>query len=535
MKQVTPIVTRRLTLSLLICMVGLSLAQPFGAKAQTNTPEPLSPSAQEAVDKGIIAAKVPDYPLAIRYFEEARKLAPDAPVIYLNMGLAESKIPGRELRAMAWFGAYLTAYPDAPNVAAVKEQLNVLEVRNQSNTSRLIKSVQDGASQMFSGQASVVRHMEEVATLWAKSGDITAALKIADIPSDYPSFKEDVLFSIARAQAQIGDIAGAQKTASLLPGSSSLQSDIAIAQVAANDLAAAQETILLIGGEWPRRYAVQALTEALVKSGDIKTAISVADKDDFVLVDIVRVQANAGDIVGARTTADMVVSDDLKDGALSLIAIAHANSGDIGGANKFADLIKETPSSDMSRARLAILKAEAQAGDLSGALISMESEDLTTFGDVKCEGFVAIAEAQARGGDIVGAQKSLVSAQKSVDDLDDYRTSQKLKADLKELISTVQARIGSMGPGVSYDETQLPVLSGLQRAISDWISILNDGNAYNDCPLNTGPFLDLAGYLKSLPPSEDPEEVFNALQETVAKIVVAQNVISAMLKQATWK
>lgn len=110
------------------------------------TPAPLPPAAQEAVDKGIIAAKLPDYLLAIRYFEEARKIAPEAPVIYLNLGLAESKIPGRELRAMAWLGAYLSAYPDAPNAAAVKEQIAVLSVGNQSNVLRFFKTVQDAAN-----------------------------------------------------------------------------------------------------------------------------------------------------------------------------------------------------------------------------------------------------------------------------------------------------------------------------------------------------------------------------------------------------
>jgi|CXWL01.1.fsa_nt_gi tetratricopeptide (TPR) repeat protein len=123
--------TLRGLLHLLLVTVCLSFAQPFGALAQTNAPAPLPPAAQEALDKGIIAAKVPDYLLAIRYFEEARKLAPAAPVIYLNLGIAESKILSRELRAMAWFGAYLAAYPNAPNAAAVNEQIAVLDVRNQ--------------------------------------------------------------------------------------------------------------------------------------------------------------------------------------------------------------------------------------------------------------------------------------------------------------------------------------------------------------------------------------------------------------------
>ena len=61
---------------LLAIALWSGLAQPLGA--QTNVPAALPPAAQEALGKGIIAAKVPDYPLAIRYFEEARKLAPAA-------------------------------------------------------------------------------------------------------------------------------------------------------------------------------------------------------------------------------------------------------------------------------------------------------------------------------------------------------------------------------------------------------------------------------------------------------------------------
>ena len=97
---------------LLAIAVWSGLEQPLAAQA--NIPAPLPPAAQAALDKGIIAAKVPDYALAIRYFEDARKFAPLAPVVFMNLGIAESKMPGRELRAIAWFGAYLAAFPDAP-------------------------------------------------------------------------------------------------------------------------------------------------------------------------------------------------------------------------------------------------------------------------------------------------------------------------------------------------------------------------------------------------------------------------------------
>jgi tetratricopeptide (TPR) repeat protein len=191
------------------------LVQPFATvrcPAQTGVPAPLPPAAQEALNKGIIAAKVPDYPLAIRFFEDARKIAPWAPVIFLNLGIAESKMPGRELRAIAWFGAYLAASPDAPNAAAVKEQIAVLDARSQSNVSRLIKALQDAARQ------SDRRHdLDQVAELWAKAGDISAALKIADRQNaTYLVGGTSTYVVIALVQAERGDSSGAQKTLDLI-------------------------------------------------------------------------------------------------------------------------------------------------------------------------------------------------------------------------------------------------------------------------------------------------------------------------------
>jgi hypothetical protein len=55
---------------MLIVALCLSFS-PSLTVAQTNSPAPLPPAAQEALNKGILAAKIPDYLLAIRYFEEA--------------------------------------------------------------------------------------------------------------------------------------------------------------------------------------------------------------------------------------------------------------------------------------------------------------------------------------------------------------------------------------------------------------------------------------------------------------------------------
>lgn len=73
-------------------LLFLLVIAPSIGLGQSKAPAPLPPAAQEALDKGLIATKVPDYLLAIRFFEEARTLAPEAPIIYLNLGLAEFEI-----------------------------------------------------------------------------------------------------------------------------------------------------------------------------------------------------------------------------------------------------------------------------------------------------------------------------------------------------------------------------------------------------------------------------------------------------------
>jgi hypothetical protein len=330
------------------------------AWAQGTIPAPLPPAAQEALDKGIIAAKVPDYLLAIRLFDDARKLAPQAPIIYLNLGLAESRIPGRELRAIAWFGAYLTALPAAPNAAAVKEQIAALDVRNQSNVSRLLQSAQDAANQMLGNQKTL--SLGDVATLWAKAGDSKAALKIAE------------------------------------------------------------------------------RLETVYK--------------DAAERDVSEAQAKGGDLAGAKETADLI--------------------------------------------QMADFKSDAQ---------------------------IRIAGAQIEAGDGMGAQNTLAFAQQSADHIEDRAQ----KSSTQKHIAEIQIKAGD-GMGARSTLTSARSASQLALKVSDWLTKLDDGsNSY--CPLNTEPFLDLAGYLKSLPPSSNPRDVFKSLQETANTIVNAQIVIHQMLKR----
>jgi hypothetical protein len=488
--------TKRISLPQLylrISLAFLGITPPFAALAQTNAPAPLPPAAQEALNKGIIAAKVPDYPLAIRFFEDARKIAHEAPVIFLNFGIAESKMPGRELRAIAWFGAYLAAFPDAPNAAAVKEQIAVLDVRNQSNVSRLIKTVQAAAIQRSGYKKR--DGLWAVGELWAKTGDIAAALKTADLNDDQD--RSYARYAISKVQAEDGDIAGAQKTAELV-----------------------RDAVQAV-------YARSAIANAQQKSGDIAGVQKT--------------------LASAQKSADLIKEKGLKDRAQQIIAEVQAKSGDIAGAQKTANLIRDAL--DKSRTLLAIAISQIEAGDIAGAqstltaalrtadLIEVVRANESKLGSSKSEVQQDIAYAQLRTGDIAGAQRTVDLIQ------DAY-----YKNGVQGSVTTARTEHRVADAPRSTSDTQPPI----QRIpkVFDWLVELGIdyfGNIYSS-NLNDPVFLDLAGHLKSLNSSleskvagensqmeifrrKEAQIIFDDLDATAKQMVKAQNDIHRLLKQ----
>ena len=269
----------------------------------------LPPEAQEAMKKGIIAAKEQDYLLATRYFQDARKVVPDSPEIYYSLGLAESKIPGRELRAIAWFGAYLAATTNAPNATAIKDQIDALDVKSQSNLSHLIQSSQDACGKMPDGRTKNY-NLVDIAGLWAGVGDLTAALKAANLISD-SNQKDQALGQIIEAQVMTGDIAGALKTTNLIGayGGDYARGVIAPAQAEAGDFTGAQRTAESIGDGKQKSVAMFLIGCDQAKAGDFVGAQSTAgliqdaDHKNLVLTSIIQGQARAGDFAGAQKTA----------------------------------------------------------------------------------------------------------------------------------------------------------------------------------------------------------------------------------------
>ncbi len=475
---------------------------------------PPSPAAREPIARGIAAAKRQDYALAIRGFEEARALAPRAPEVYFNLGLAESKRPGHELRAIAWFGAYLTADPYAPawNEAAVLKQMNLLREKNRANLASWLRAVQNAAVRLASGDSDRWYFVLQTVILWAQAGEIAAAQKAAAL---IPVSNHGYCFSlheIVRAQLKAGDISGAHATANTIKDRYTLsvastragtsyagertevastlanaQTDIAEAEIRAGDNVAGKKTLVAARNSAALiRYATYealvqpAIAEALVHAGEhgeAKAVLALARKvvdanpepnsKISELLGIARVQLAAGDATGAATTfafAAGVAGAAKKNEYAGQMAAAQAAGGDIAGAQ--ATIARITDNSIQDTARVAVVRAQAGRGDLPGA-----------------------------------------------------RATTRMVADKYD---NSRARLAIIEAAENRGEVR-----------EDWLGVLLETDSIQDCPLSDPVFTDLAGYLKSLAKTNEPTSYFESLRTISTLQIRAHHAIDRMLGELT--
>jgi|GEM_PF-2458059 len=484
---------------------------------------PLPPAAREALAKGIAAAKDRNYLLAVSSFEAARAIPyysseygrnPRAPEIYFNLGLAESKLPGHELRAIAWFGAYLTAdpYAPAPNEAAVLQQMNMLFEKNRANLAAWLGSVQEAAGTFSNGYQWVT--LFQTVILWAEAGEIDAAQKAAAL---IPVSDQDYCFSlheIVKAQLRAGDLAGARKTADTIKD----RYNRSVASTTANMSYAGERTEVA----FTLANAQVAMAEAQILAGEIaegKKSLAAAQKstaltryatyESIVLPTIAEALIHAGEVEEAKAV--------------------------LAEARRVVDGNPE-PNAKV-RELLGIARAQLLAGDTAGA---QETFVLAQgmAGTANAKDFARqMAVAQAEGGDIAGAQTTigLISNQSELD-------SARLTIVQAQL--TRRDRDGANGTAFlikgEYDKSRarLAIVASAEKrgsTPSDWLSILEESDRIQDCPLAHPIFSDLGGYLKSLGRSGNPSDLFEYLRGISNAQIGAKNTIGKMLGELTKK
>jgi len=123
-------------------VLTLTISIPLCAQG----PSPLSADAEQALDLGLSAVQAKHWEEAIQHFDDARRASPGAPEPLLDLGLAEAQLPGRELRAIAWFEAYLVIAPKSEDTSKVRSLIDQLMQKAVANSAQVVDAMKRAAA-----------------------------------------------------------------------------------------------------------------------------------------------------------------------------------------------------------------------------------------------------------------------------------------------------------------------------------------------------------------------------------------------------
>jgi tetratricopeptide (TPR) repeat protein len=157
-----------------------------------------SPRIAAPLYRGLADAQGMDFKGAVTNFLDARKVAPDAPQIWLDLGLAESHLDGWELRSIASFQLYLLKVPQASNASAVEQEIGDLEDRYELR----LKTVFDRLESILA-----VRKAEHQARQYSPQPQLR--LSAAGVREAVEDVDMWVGWDLAGGRLAVGDIPGA--------------------------------------------------------------------------------------------------------------------------------------------------------------------------------------------------------------------------------------------------------------------------------------------------------------------------------------
>ena len=339
----------------------VELALSIALRAQEPSDE-LPPPAKEAVEKGLSAAGQKEWKLAIRYFEEARKAALHSPVALYNLALAEMQIPGRELRAVAFFEAYLLGAPQTDKAAAIRSQIANLELKTEANTGLIIDMLKSLASKYAAGSYEQRSAQQSVAVLQAHAGDVNAAMAGAQQLASDSAFVT-FISNIAGALAEESHFDEAKRLAGQITEATNRSGafySVLNEQAKQGLVDDARTTLAQISGEPYARLALCELAKAEFKAGDSEHALQHL--------------ARADELTKAMPVKDQNAKSS-RNNALHTLAQVHLEVNDWRGAKAIVPLLfnekgfayQDSLIDYVARKLNELRDQRIQAGDLNGA------------------------------------------------------------------------------------------------------------------------------------------------------------------------
>ena len=287
---------------------------------------------------------------------------------------------------------------------------------------------------------------------------IAVALKDATLIS-HPDLLATTYAHIAEAQVQIGDAAGARHTLEKAKAAADQMGDqvnskeadavlvyrsIAEAQAKAGDVSGAMATAEKIGEEIEKVLTCCHIAEAQAETGDtsgarqtlerVKAATRQITTDSLERPSrlIAVAQAKAGDISAAKATVERMAVENNKIWPYQQIAKVQAEAGDLAGAKTIAEQIREKDARALAYCYIA---AARQAGDVAEAKVTAESISDAYAAEVdfaKQDTYYRIAEAQAKKGDMTGAEATAEQISNGVNKVLAYREIAKAQSEGKD-------------------------------------------------------------------------------------------------------
>lgn len=150
---------------ILLALVYLLASLAGGAAAQES-------DSFSHFEEGLRQSRAENFTAAATHFEAALRDEPTSPLLLYNLALAEAEIPGRELRAMCWLGAFLAARPDTAAKPDIIAQIDVLRRLSGENVDRLVALYTHAGSQVPDDRIEYKQSVAfKTAVLWLQAED----------------------------------------------------------------------------------------------------------------------------------------------------------------------------------------------------------------------------------------------------------------------------------------------------------------------------------------------------------------------------
>jgi tetratricopeptide (TPR) repeat protein len=425
--------------AILLVLAGVAVGR---GQAPSSPAPALPPSAQRAFQKGLRAAEKGDWAKALDLLEQARQQAPQAPEVLCQLARTESQIGGRELRAMAWFEAYLAVNPHSPDRAQVETEMTALETKVHANVARLIAAARSSLPQVseHTGKESVGRRvvsqprdalLREIGDTQVETGDYAGALQTASGLED-STVGAWIMEKVVKAQVRRGDIAGALETAKQVPNvltfSSSRPPQMASARA---------ESYISIAVEQAKRGdaadAKQSETLALQAAANVKGDKGGPGTGSGSYAAIADALTKHSDFTAALRAAALIENSFVQPRVYYSIAMEQAKHGSTAAALETASHMEKTPakpfnkplgtnepdvSALISLVYSAVAEAYAGQGNIAAAqhFEAMAGEAATTAPDLYgwIGAFGTLAREQAERGDFPAAFETAKKLQDTV-------------------------------------------------------------------------------------------------------------------------